>query len=678
MSTRRLLNITTGAVALLLVGAAILSLTEGRNASDAAGVELATGQTATLADLQRDARDLASAADLADVNAARERLGASILRFDRTLSALINGGTVARPDGTTVRVEPVADQTVRDALDRAVVSWRRIGVPLADLAAGAFSAYSAAGQSALAGLEAGRPALAGQLEDVDTALQSSVQTRTSRTKSARALAVGLALLLAVLFILRRFLASGAPAPREAHAAASTHDPIEAPALRPIAPAAARTAPSHPPVAAPSLPLQPYTSPVDLEDVSLAVDRLAVDLNAIATNSDKMRTAIDSVGHALQGMLFSLKEMAKDTAEGDRLVSGAHSAAGYTRDVADALAASVREMGTVVASVSDLARRTRETADRIATESAHSERTGQGYTRAMANEIRSLAQHTGGATMEIEETVSSMLAVNREYEEAIGEILQHVSAINKVSRGLGEVMLDPPAPEIVPAPSLAIDEETIETAGAEEDLGDVTAAAIAEAAEALDEKPEDAPEKPVDEPVAEAVEAVEAVEETVEEEPEAAEEPATEDDDAPAVFSLETEGEQAPEASADQPKVFMLSKPTIPADEPEAAAEPEPEPAVESETEPAAEAEPEDAIEPAAAVEPEPEPVAEPEVEVEIEPEDAVEPAPEPEVAVEAEPEPVPEEATTEPAADDEGNPNVFILNKPRKAVPETVPPEDGD
>jgi hypothetical protein len=653
MSTRRLLNLTAGAVSLLLVGAVVCALTGGDGPVDPAAVDLAKGQGAALAGLQRDARDLAAAADLADVNAARERLGTDILRFDRRLSALLNGGSVTLADGSSRHVKPVADAAARRTLTAAATTWRRIGVPLADLAAGSFSAYSAAGRSALAGLESGGPDLAAELADVAAAVQTAADSHTGRRTWARGAVVVLTILLAGLFLLRRFVRDGVvarPAPETAETGAVPAAAVPGqPAARPMAPR--RPCPAPPP----SVPLRPYTSPVDLEDVSQAVDRLAVDMDTIATNSDKMRVAIDSVGQALQGMLFSLEEMAKDTAEGERLVSGAHTAATYTKDVAEALDQSVREMGAVVSSVSELARRTRATADQIAKEAAHGERTGRGFTPAVGNEVRGLALRTGAATADIEDTVSGLLAGIREYEESIGEILQHVSAINRVSQDLGRVMLDPPGPAVVPAPSppaaqdapdepLADPDEPFADADAPvEDLGEVTATAIADAADALATETGDPLPEPVvaEESGAAAGDGQEPAPETAAPVPPAAE-----------TFSLDPGDDPVPAAPAaeDHPKVFVLSKPSPPAADPA----PEAQDAV-VEDEPAETRE--DPFQAAPPPAPEPDPVAGSEA--------VAEPAPEPDPA--GEPEPA---TASEPAADDEpadgaaSGSNIFILNAP--------------
>ena len=118
----------------------------------------------------------------------------------------------------------------------------------------------------------------------------------------------------------------------------------------------------------------------------------VDSKAEEYVSDKMRSAIDSVGQALQGMLDSLSEMAQDTAEGGKIVRGANNAASFTSEAASELVAAAREMSQVVRRVTQLALRTKQIAAQIDDEAADTGRTGSAFTSVVAGEsIRTEAQ-----------------------------------------------------------------------------------------------------------------------------------------------------------------------------------------------------------------------------------------------------------------------------------------------
>jgi hypothetical protein len=678
MSRRKLLNLTTGGVAALFLGAILFAISAGGAGDQEARIALMVDQQETIQEVARDADDLAAAQDLDSVTSARTALGQSIYLFDRNLAALLDGGTATDRAGRTVELDAAVGEA-RQALAAAVDTWRQVGMPLSDLAAGSFSVYSAAGRTVLADLDAASIDLGRHLGAAANAMNTTGSRRTDLAKGARGLATALGILCVGLLVMRRW-----PRPAAAPETVATAAPAAmAPPLPPTNPFPAPPPPTRP---------QPYTAPVDLEDLSASVDQLTLDMQSIAGSSDKMQQAIDSVGHALQGMLYSLNEMARDTADGERVVRGADTAAAYTAEVASALVENVREMSRVVGNVAELAQRTRQTAARLDSEAARSDRTGKGFTLAVANEVRSLAERTGSANVAIENTMADLLGRIREYEEAIGQIIQHVSSINRVSRNLGEVMLNPPTAEVVPAPAPpvhslepvgdpALAPQAPAVAAAEPPLPSLdefaaeTAAAIDEAAAALEDAAPvpapfslDAPAPQEQEPP--ATPAPEETEPAAEPEAQEAAEPP------PATFSLDPEGSTPPTPPAPASAasaVFVLSRAqndetSEPADDDEAhepelvIGEPGPEPA------------------PEPAVEPEPEATAEPVTEVE-------EPAPAPEPVAEAtEPAPAADDDGAERAVSDGDNPNIFILNAPpepseappkqAEPVAETVPPDD--
>ena len=641
MSRRHLLNLTTGGVIALLIGAILFAFSAGRGDDQEARAALAIDQQELIHEMALDAAELAAADDLPSVNRARTTLGEDIYRFDVNLAALLDGGTATDHAGRSMRLDASRGEA-RQALSTAAEVWLRIGLPLSDLAAGSFSAYSASGRQAIAGFESGTAELAQHLGAAANIVSTSDSRRGGLVGSARGLSIFLALVLAGLIVLRRRGDFSDEAPVAAAADASAVAPAMATPVATAIPV---------PLAPPPTP-QPYTAPVDLDNLSASVDRMGVDMQIISTSTDKMQMAIDSVGHALQGMLYSLNEMAKDTEDGERIVRGSNSAAAYTAEVAAALVESVREMSRVVGNVTELAKRTRQTASTLDVEAAGSERTGKGFNLAVANEVRGLSAKTATSAASIEDTVSDMLAKTREYEEAIGQIIKHITNINRVSENLGVIMLDPPTPDIVPAPTpptgspepaaAPVPGVLDDTAGAEEFAAE-TAAAINEAASVLEESPAPAAEAAPEAPAPEA-----PPETFTMEEPAATEEPV-----APAPESAAEEPEQ-------NPAVFVLSRALEEDDAPAEA------------TEPVAEVEePVDAVEP----EPAPEPVVEAPVAA------APEPAPEPEPA----PAPPAEEPVAEVSDDsdelavsDGDSPNIFILNPPDGAESEAEKVPAGD
>ena len=317
-------------------------------------------------------------------------------------------------------------------------------MPLADLAAGVFSPFSAAGQQAIAGLQKGNVSLVQQLIAAEEALRRGNDTQLALARFASLGAVVLAVLLMVLVFLKVRSGSDertAPVARTADYLASLGS---AEGQLTAGAASAQFAP---------LPLTVESAEVTELDVAGAVvDRIAVDMSTIATSTAKMRTAIDSVGAAMQDMLGKLDGMVQDTAAGHDLVQNAANAAAYTADAVEELTGAASAMSCVVQRVTLLAEKTRQTAGQINADCEDAGRPDERFGAVVAGEVQSLVNQTATATIQIEETVAGILGNSRRYEEAIGQIVQNVSAINTVTAGLGARVLPPPAED--PAVELA--------------------------------------------------------------------------------------------------------------------------------------------------------------------------------------------------------------------------------
>ncbi|MBM4130271.1 hypothetical protein FJ250_04495 [bacterium] len=421
--------------ALLLAAVGYLGVDRRRGGAEVAQLEVTARQQTLVGTLATWADSLATGTSRDQVVTARTSLGLAIGQFDQGLGALLAGGQVTLADGHARRVPRVSDTAARHALELASHVWLETGAPLADLAAGQFSAYSAAGQQALAGLAHSHAELSQHLQAAADGIRQAAHRRAQTAGYAMLAAAGLGLAWLVLLAARLW-----PARRPA---AARTGPVEARPLAPVTSRAPDYAESAPSRGARGGRAAPYAPIIDFENVSAAVDQLSVDMNNIAGNSEKMRQAIESVGFALQGMLYSLNEMAQDTAEGHKIVRNANNAASFTAEAAGELVDSAREMSRIVERVTQLALRTRQVATQIDGEAVRTGRTGEAFTSVVAQEVKGLAQQTHRATAEIDHTVGEVLATARQYEEAIGQIIKNVAAINKVSQSLGQLMLDPP-------------------------------------------------------------------------------------------------------------------------------------------------------------------------------------------------------------------------------------------
>lgn len=454
MSSRQMLNIGMGSAAILLavsVGAVFSSL--GDREADQARIDLAGSQQVLIQEIAAEVEALSTASNLMDVGKARENLGASILQFDRNLNALLHGGQIADAAGNPLEIPVPSSDATRTVLAETAELWVQTGLPLADMAAGEFSIFSSAGQAAAAGLRDNGSELMTRLGDASTAIAATAKSRATRAQAARWISLGLTAAFLGMGLIRlqpsRKKAVETPAAPVA-ASSKTEEPPSAPLASSASSAASPTSPPtgriwNRPAG------QTFTSPVDFDNVNASVDQLSVDMNTIASSTDKMQIAIDSVGHAMQGMLFSLNQMAQDTAEGYKIVRGANNAATYTGGAASELAESALEMSRVVGRVTQLAVKTKQVAAQIEAEAVSTGSPGEAFTSVVAGEVQGLARQTGQATAQIEQTVAEILGTARQYEEAIGQILKNIGAINKVSENLGEMMLHPPAAGVAGTP-----------------------------------------------------------------------------------------------------------------------------------------------------------------------------------------------------------------------------------
>lgn len=363
------------------------------------------------------------------------------------------------------------------ALAEALADWRDIEPLLADLAAGHQEAHGPAGRAALATLAVVGPRIERALHDARIVVEARGASgrKLLHLSLLAGVALGTTLLLlgGVLTMSTRGQWAGRARPslprfklprlrkvKRAKPAAAARDaaepeaktrgsrvpehlrepePAVAPVVRHVEQAAAATPP------APVVPTRPAAPlPMDLDLASATVDKVVVDMAAIAGTTAKMQAAIDAVAAAMQGMLFSLTEMAQDTGEGVRITRTANNAATYTAQTAKELVDSAREMTQIVARVQQLAKQSQEIARQVETDARQTGATGEAFTTVVAGEVRKLVQATATATKQIEGTVNEVLASQRQYEDAVGQVIRNVSDIHRVCAHLGELMLDPPA------------------------------------------------------------------------------------------------------------------------------------------------------------------------------------------------------------------------------------------
>ncbi len=430
MAYRRILLSSTVLCALLLSGSlGLMAHARGERGEQPAQLERNRALASALERLQHRLEALGDAPDLVTARQARQDLAEVVLAFDQDLLAA---------------AEAAGDRDAVAAVREVQSVWRHLGLGLADLAAGEYAANSAAGRDVIGSWRREAPTMRGHLQAMAAALHGAERQagRLGRLAAIGAAVFGGLTLLCALAA-SRFGRAARTAPRAGAWAGAPGwpgaDPAQtleqsAPPVQAAAPAAAVGALRR---------AGPLAAHGDLGLASAAVDRVTLDMSTVARSAERMQQAVDSVASALQGMLFSLNELAQDTFEGSRLARTANNAAVYAAETARELLETAREMGTVVARVRTLAARSQEIAGRIEGEAAATGATGEAFTSVVAQEVKQLAATTSQATGCIEATVDEILAAQRQYEEAIGQIIKNIGAVRKVAANLGELMVAPP-------------------------------------------------------------------------------------------------------------------------------------------------------------------------------------------------------------------------------------------
>jgi hypothetical protein len=469
MSSRRALIGSTVLVAVLLtVALGCFARAQSRLKGYPGREIVAAGLADRFAAVQHGAESLSRAFGGDEAQGAREGLGHAVTGFDQALQALAHGGAAPQAEGAAIELPVPTVDPAAAFLEEALHAWSEVEPQLADLAGERYAPGSPEGREAQALLMVTAPHLVEALGAARTAIEARgaagrkllhASVLASAALGSTLLALGGALTLSMR---GQWTSIKLPKRKKKEKEKKENVPDAAPRVRqhlpqpepdpPVVVRRVEPTPEPPRFPTPTpAPLPPapvarpaFTPPMDLDLASASVDKVVVDMATIAGTTAKLQAAIDAVASAMQGMLFSLTEMAQDTGEGVRITRTANNAATYSAEAARELVASAREMAQIVGRVQQLAQHSQEIARQVEDDAAQTGATGEAFTTVVAGEVRKLAYATAAATQQIEATVAEILGSQRQYEEAIGQVIKNVSAIHRVCAHLGELMLDPPA------------------------------------------------------------------------------------------------------------------------------------------------------------------------------------------------------------------------------------------
>ena len=167
---------------------------------------------------------------------------------------------------------------------------------------------------------------------------------------------------------------------------------------------------------------------EMHEVANATSEQSTSVSAAA---EEATTNVTIVASAAEEMGNTVQEIANQAAHASNVSSEAVSAIRSTSETIDELSQAAEKIGQVVSLISDIAAQTNLLALNAAIESARAGEAGAGFA-VVANEVKSLATQTSGATEDIAAQIVGMQDITRESVEAIKRVQTTIDSMNDAS------------------------------------------------------------------------------------------------------------------------------------------------------------------------------------------------------------------------------------------------------
>lgn len=170
---------------------------------------------------------------------------------------------------------------------------------------------------------------------------------------------------------------------------------------------------------------------NLGSVGAAVEEMSVNMAAVSTRSEDMRCSVNSVAAAIEEMSASLTEVAGNASKAARVAGSALDKARGSQQQVDELGNMAKEIGKVVATISQIAAQTNLLALNATIEAASAGEAGKGFA-VVAVEVKELAKQTAAATESIREQIAGMQSTTRVTMDAITSIVGVIDEMDSIS------------------------------------------------------------------------------------------------------------------------------------------------------------------------------------------------------------------------------------------------------
>ena len=463
MSVKQLLGLALGSlVVLLLASVAFTTYTLNSQKSDGMQINLAGRQRMLSQRMTKEALTASSAHDAETRAQWQENFGKTTALFDRTVNALLDGGTTIGGSGDEVTLPAASDEAVRARLTEGLELWQGLQPAIAVLKDPASVPGYPAYEEALGELTANNIALLKVMNASTGAFQAASDAKVAQLGVTQKISVLLALGLAAFTFwtvqrklitplratldFSRVIAAGnlqdtvsVQGTREINELATAMNGMSD-SLRKTVGVIAATAGNLDQSSGTLLNNAEDVSGVtgnvsgDLNTVGSAVEEMSATMNSFVGSTEEVDQAISTVAAAVQELSSSMVEVSGNTQNASNISQRAATIVKETSSLIHDLDTSVEEISKVVQLINEVADQTNLLALNATIEAASAGEAGKGFA-VVANEVKDLARQTNQATEGIRNRVEGIQDMTQRVTASIGEVAEIINETTRISESI---------------------------------------------------------------------------------------------------------------------------------------------------------------------------------------------------------------------------------------------------